>query len=71
MTWDFTEALKTANEITNPPPTEKQIEYAKILAECLRTELPNEFTKKAYSEFIDECQHVLEDMFGMGCYEND
>ena len=33
-------------------PSEKQIKYAKYLAERMCQELPTEFTKQAYSDFI-------------------
>lgn len=33
-------------------PTEKQIKYARYLANRMCQELPKEFTKEAYSEFI-------------------
>ena len=35
-------------------PTEKQIEYAKYLAQRMCQELPEEFTKQAYSDFISK-----------------
>lgn len=35
-------------------PTKKQIEYAKYLAERMCVELPTEFTKQEYSEFISK-----------------
>ena len=35
------------------PPTEKQISFAKHLAAKADVELPDEFSKRAYSEFID------------------
>ena len=36
----------------NEPPTPKQVEYAKYLAHRMCQELPKEYTKAAYSEFI-------------------
>ena len=33
-------------------PTEKQISYAEYLAKRMCQELPKEYTKKAYSDFI-------------------
>lgn len=38
--------------------TEKQISYAKDIAECLGLELPKENSKLAYRDFID--QHLDE-----------
>lgn len=35
-------------------PTEKQIKYAKYLAQRMCQELPKDFTKKAYSDFISK-----------------
>lgn len=35
-------------------PTQKQIEYAEYLGKRMCQELPSEFTRKAYSAFIDE-----------------
>ena len=35
-------------------PTQKQIEYAKYLAERMCVELPAEYTREAYSEFISK-----------------
>ena len=55
MTFDYSKAINEANLVTNPPPTEKQIEYAKYLSEQTGLDLPKEFTKEAYSRFIDEC----------------
>ena len=42
-----------------PPPTEKQIEYAKYLAKRACQELPTEFTKQAYSEFISKWKPIV------------
>lgn len=42
-------------------PTEKQIEYAKYLAKRVCQELPYEFTKKAYSEFISKWKPVVKE----------
>lgn len=55
MTFDFSKAVNQANLVTNPPPTEKQVEYAKYLSEQIGFDLPEEFTKEAYGKFIDEC----------------
>ena len=41
-------------------PTEKQIEYAQYLAQRMCQDLPKEFTKQAYSEFISKCKHVVQ-----------
>jgi len=35
-------------------PTEKQIEYAQYLAQRMCQDLPKEFTKQTYSEFISK-----------------
>lgn len=45
-------------------PTEKQIKYAKYLAQRMCQELPKEFTKQAYSEFISKWKPIVkhEDM---------
>ena len=40
-------------------PTEKQIEYAEYLAKRMCVELPSEFTKKAYSEFISKWKPIV------------
>lgn len=40
-------------------PTEKQIEYAKYLAQRMCQELPKEYTKEAYSEFISKWKPVV------------
>ena len=40
-------------------PTMKQIEYAKYLAKRVCEPLPTEFTKSAYSEFIDKWKPVV------------
>lgn len=42
-------------------PTEKQIKYAKYLAERMCVELPKEFTKEAYSKFIDWLKPIVKD----------
>lgn len=55
MTFDFSKAVNRANSVTNPPPTEKQIEYAKRLSERVGFDLPKEFTKEAYNRFIAKC----------------
>jgi hypothetical protein len=41
-------------------PTEKQIEYAKYLAKRMCQELPKEFTKQAYSEFISKWKTAVQ-----------
>lgn len=40
-------------------PTEKQIAYAEYLAERMCQELPSEFTKEAYSEFISKWKPIV------------
>ena len=35
-------------------PTEKQIEYARYLAQRMSQDLPKDFTKQAYSDFISK-----------------
>ena len=35
-------------------PTEKQIEYARYLAQRMCQDLPKDFTKQAYSDFISK-----------------
>ena len=40
-------------------PTQKQIEYAEYLANRMCQNLPDDFTKKAYSEFIDRWKPVV------------
>ena len=42
-------------------PTEKQIAYAEYLAERMCQELPSEFTKEAYSEFISKWKPVVKE----------
>ena len=41
-------------------PTEKQVKYAKYLAQRMCVELPKENTKQAYSEFISKWKPVVE-----------
>lgn len=41
-------------------PTEKQIEYAKYLAQRMGVHLPKEFTKQAYSEFISKLKPIIQ-----------
>lgn len=41
-------------------PTEKQIKYAKYLAQRMRQELPKEFTKQAYSDFISKWKPAVQ-----------
>ena len=43
----------------NMKPTQKQIEYAKYLADRMCVELPTEFTKEAYSEFISKWKPIV------------
>ena len=40
-------------------PTQKQIDYAKYLANRMCQNLPDDFTNKAYSEFIDRWKPVV------------
>ena len=40
-------------------PTEKQIAYAQYLAQRMCQELPKEYTKKAYSEFISKWKPIV------------
>ena len=40
-------------------PTEKQVEYAKYLAQRMGVELPKENTKQSYSDFISKWKHVV------------
>lgn len=40
-------------------PSEKQIRYAAYIASRVCESLPKEFTKKAYSEFIDKWKPVV------------
>ena len=42
-------------------PTIKQVEYAKYLAKRMCQELPKEYTKQAYSEFITKWKPVVEE----------
>lgn len=35
-------------------PTERQIDFATAISETVGADLPEDFTKEAYSEFIDE-----------------
>jgi len=39
---------------TNETPTERQIDFATAIAEVCGDDLPDEYTKAAYSEWIDE-----------------
>lgn len=41
-------------------PTEKQTKYAKYLSERMCQDLPKDFTKEAYSEFISKWKPVVE-----------
>ena len=40
-------------------PTEKQVEYARYLAKRMCRELPKDYTKEAYSEFITKWKPVV------------
>lgn len=40
-------------------PTEKQVEYAKYLAQRMGVELPKENTKQSYSDFISKWKSVV------------
>lgn len=40
-------------------PTDKQIEYVRYLAERMCQEMPREFTKEAYSKFIDYWRPIV------------
>lgn len=40
-------------------PTEKQVEYAQYLAKRVCEELPKDYTKEAYSEFITKWKPVV------------
>ena len=40
-------------------PTKKQIEYAQYLAERMCQDLPKEYTKNAYSEFISKWKPIV------------
>lgn len=40
-------------------PTEKQVMYAKYLAQRMYQELPKEYTKKAYSDFIEKWKPIV------------
>ena len=42
-------------------PTEKQVEYAKYLAQRMGVELPEENTKQAYSDFYNT-EYILKDV---------
>lgn len=41
-------------------PTEKQIKYAKYLAQGMCVELPKENTKQAYSDFISKWKSIVQ-----------
>ena len=41
-------------------PTDKQEEYAKYLAKRMAVNLPNDYTKSAYSEFIDHWKPIVQ-----------
>ena len=40
-------------------PTEKQIEYARYLSQRVCQDLPKDFTKKAYSDFISNLKPAV------------
>ena len=40
-------------------PTEKQIEYARYLAQRMCKDLPKDFTRQAYSDFISKWKPVV------------
>ena len=40
-------------------PTDKQIDYAKYLTKRMCVDLPSEYTKEAYSEFISKWKPVV------------
>lgn len=42
-------------------PTEKQIKFAQYLAMRMNEELPEEFTKEAYSKFISKWKPAVEE----------
>lgn len=42
-------------------PTQKQIEYAIYLAKRMCQELPEEYTKSAYSEFISKWKPIVKE----------
>lgn len=50
----WTEKIATMTE-----PTEKQVMYAKYLAQRMCQELPKEYTKKAYSDFIEKWKPIV------------
>ncbi len=41
-------------------PTKKQIEYARYLAQRMCQNLPKEYTKQAYSDFISKWKPVVQ-----------
>ena len=40
-------------------PTEKQVEYAMYLAERMCQKLPSDYSKQAYSDFIDKWKPIV------------
>lgn len=50
-------------------PTEKQINFAKQIADALKIELPCEYTKKAYWQFINK--HIDEYNQAKDCGDDD
>lgn len=46
-------------EALQAPPTEKQISYAAYLAKRMCVELPKQFTKSAYSDFISHWKPLV------------
>ena len=43
----------------NNAPTMKQVEYAGYLAQRMCVDLPNEYTKQAYSDFISHWKPIV------------
>ena len=41
-------------------PTDKQIQYAKYLSERMCVNLPNDFSKESYSEFISKWKPIVQ-----------
>lgn len=48
-----------AKTVSEPEPTEKQVAFAKKIAERLDVDLPEEYTRTAYSEFIGEWKDCI------------
>jgi len=51
--------LKRGEEGMSDAPTQKQEEYAKYLAKRVCEDLPKEYTKTAYSDFISRWKPVV------------